>query len=756
MIESFKLKGVATYKPDGIEVNDLKKVNFFYGANGCGKTTATNYLTDTNVEKFNDCAVQWQGGQPLKTLVYNKAFRDKNFGGSDIAGVFTLGEATTEQVEQIRLKKAEYDIENTQLKGSKKVLKDKNEQLDTTVEEFTKKCWLLYQKYGSDFKEALRGSLKRELFKDKILTFSASQVDDEQVLTQQELLTKAETLLGERPEVYPELPLFDTESLMAFEQDDIWQTVIVGKSDVDIAAMINALGTHDWVNQGRKYIGDDENCPFCQQPTINDTFKAQLEDYFDTEFLNQTERVMAFGQAYAQKSKEIVSSIYQLIEREKTNPNSKLNLEAFAPYFHSLESSTRSNIIGFAEKAEKVSVKVEVAQTIEALTALKALIDTANGEIKKHNQLATDFDNETATFRAQVWQFLADEIKEDYKVYIKKVKGLEKAVASLGKNVNERDGKLTVLKNELAELSKSNTSVQPAVDEINRLLKAYGFLNFEIMPSQQIDNHYVIQRQDGTLALDTLSEGEVTFITFLYFVQLANGALTQDAVTENRVVVIDDPISSLDSNVLYIVSAIVKQLIKEVKSDSSIKQLLLFTHNVYFHKEASFQGGRSNGCNQTHFWILRKANNITTVQPYEQRNPIESSYELLWREIKEQGNNSCVTIQNTMRRILENYFKILGKFGDGNIESHFPNLQEQQVCRSLLYWINDGSHCLPDDLFIQSQDETVDIYLNVFRDVFKHSGHIAHYNMMMGIEEAQVEVVEEPPVEVEEEEGAAA
>lgn len=756
MIESFKLKGVATYKPDGIEVNDLKKINFFYGANGCGKTTATNYLTDTNVEKFNECAVQWQSGQPLKTLVYNKAFRDKNFGGSDIAGVFTLGEATTEQVEQIRLKKAEYDNENTQLKGSQKVLKDKSEQLDTTVEEFTKKCWLLYQKYGSDFKEALRGSLKRELFKDKILTFSASQVDDEQVLTHQELLTKADTLLGERPEVYPELLLFDTESLMAFEQDEIWQTVIVGKSDVDIAAMINALGTHDWVNQGRKYIEDDENCPFCQQPTINDAFKAQLEDYFDTEFLNQTERVMAFGQAYAQKSKEIVSSIYQLIEREKTNPNSKLNLEAFAPYFHSLESSTRSNIIGFSEKAEKVSVKVEVAQTIEALTALKTLIDAANDEIKKHNQLATDFDNETATFKAQVWQFLADEIKEDYKVYIKKVKGLEKAVASLGKNVNERDGKLAVLKSELAELSKSNTSVQPAVDEINRLLKAYGFLNFEIVPSQQIDNHYIIQRQDGTLALDTLSEGEVTFITFLYFVQLANGALTQDAVTENRVVVIDDPISSLDSNVLYIVSAIVKQLIKEVKDGSSIKQLLLFTHNVYFHKEASFQGGRSNGCNQTHFWILRKANNITTIQPYEQRNPIESSYELLWREIKEQGNNSCVTIQNTMRRILENYFKILGKFSDDDIEAQFENPQEQQVCRSLLYWINDGSHCLPDDLYIQSQNDTVDIYLKVFRDVFYYSKHIAHYNMMMGIEEAQVEVVKEPPVEVKEEEGAAA
>ena len=746
MIESFKLKGVATYKPDGIEVNNLKPINFFYGANGCGKTTATNYLTDASEEKFSDCAIQWTGGNSLKTVVYNKAFRDKNFGGSDIAGVFTLGEATTEQVEQIRSKKAEYDNEANQLSGAQKTLGERSGLLATTVDEFTEKCWLLYKKYGDDFKEALRGSLQKKLFKDKILTFSPSSSDAEAVLKHEILLAKAETLLGERPEVYPELPLFDSESLMRFEQDDIWQKVIVGKSDVDIAAMINALGTHDWVNQGRKYIGDDENCPFCQQPTIDDAFKAQLEGYFDTEFLIQTERVMAFGQAYAQKSKEIVSSLYQLVEQEKNNPNTKLNLEAFSPYLHALESSTRSNIIGFAEKSEKVSVKVEVVQTIEALTALKALIDTANDEIKKHNQLATGFDNETETFRAQVWQFLADEIKEDYKVYIKKVKGLEKAVASLGKNVAERNEKIAVLKSELSELSKNNTSAQPAVDEINKLLKAYGFLNFEIVPSAALDNHYVVQRQDGTLALDTLSEGEVTFITFLYFVQLANGGLTQDAVTENRVVVIDDPISSLDSNVLYIVSAIVKQLIKEVKAGSTIKQLLLFTHNVYFHKEASFQGGRSNGCNKTHFWILRKANNITSVQPYEQHNPIESSYELLWREIKEQGNNSCITIQNTMRRILENYFKILGKFSDDDIEAKFENLQEQQVCRSLLYWINDGSHCLPDDLFIQNQGDTVDLYLNVFKDVFRYSGHIAHYNMMMGIEEVQVEVVAEQGV----------
>ncbi|MDP2515604.1 AAA family ATPase [Photobacterium damselae subsp. piscicida] len=150
---------------------------------------------------------------------------------------------------------------------------------------------------------------------------------------------------------------------------------------------------------------------------------------------------------------------------------------------------------------------------------------------------------------------------------------------------------------------------------------------------------------------------------------------------------IDDPISSLDSNILFIVSTIIKNIINDVKDGSHIKQLLLFTHNVYFHKEASFQGGRSNGCNKTNYWILRKKNNITNIQAYGQNNPIESSYELLWKEISEPEKLSLTTIQNTMRRILENYFKILGRYSDNDIIEKFTNNEEKQMCKSLLYWI---------------------------------------------------------------------
>ena len=115
---------------------------------------------------------------------------------------------------------------------------------------------------------------------------------------------------------------------------------------------------------------------------------------------------------------------------------------------------------------------------------------------------------------------------------------------------------LDELDSEIIEAGRNITSVQPTVDEINRSLKSYGFTNFKIVPSPSQANAYQIQRMDGTLATNTLSEGEETFISFLYFLQFAKGSVDVAKVSNRKVLVLDDPICSLDSSVLYIVSSI--------------------------------------------------------------------------------------------------------------------------------------------------------------------------------------------------------
>ena len=88
-----------------------------------------------------------------------------------------------------------------------------------------------------------------------------------------------------------------------------------------------------------------------------------------------------------------------------------------------------------------------------------------------------------------------------------------------------------------------------------------------------------------------------------------------------------------------------------------------------------------------------------------------------------------------MRRIIEHYFKLLGKYKDETLLEKFSNPHERIIARSLLCWINDGSHSLPDDLFIESPEQTTNNYFVMFKQIFINAGQEEHYNMMMSVKE---------------------
>ena len=85
-----------------------------------------------------------------------------------------------------------------------------------------------------------------------------------------------------------------------------------------------------------------------------------------------------------------------------------------------------------------------------------------------------------------------------------------------------------------------------------------------------------------------------------------------------------------------------------------------------------------------------------------------------------------------MRRIIENYFGMLGSHKADAIEDQFESLEERMICKSLFAWMNDGSHSIPDDLYIDSYSESPDKYREVFRTVFEKTNNEEHYKMMMG------------------------
>jgi wobble nucleotide-excising tRNase len=225
------------------------------------------------------------------------------------------------------------------------------------------------------------------------------------------------------------------------------------------------------------------------------------------------------------------------------------------------------------------------------------------------------------------------ELKTDLITYKAKkeklIKEIESIKAQIESTISDKNAKEAEIKN----LEKETTSIQPTKNAINSLLSAYGFQGFSVAEAGGMC--YKLVRADGTDAKDTLSEGETAFITFLYFYNLLKGSDSESGMSVDRIAVFDDPVSSLDSDILFIVASLIKNIFDEVRNGNGhIKQVFVLTHNVYFHKEVTFNHNRKKkALSEETFWIVRKPGSISKIEKHDS-NPIKTSYELLWAEVR--------------------------------------------------------------------------------------------------------------------------
>ncbi|WRG03745.1 AAA family ATPase [Helicobacter pylori] len=735
-ISQISLKKVATFDENGASFKDLNSINFIYGANGSGKTTTSSFLknlAENGIEdKFASSKIVWYNNESLKIEVYNKQFKEEQFRNSQVKGIFTLGKKTNENLEKIESKKESINKENEKKIKNKESLKKITQEKEKEEKDFTDSCWeKLYKKFEEDFKETLEGLKRKEKFKEKILKeFENDKYNQSEIVGLEKLKEKIEIVFGENQ---TELALLecDLTDFDSIENHSIWEQKIVGSGGVAIADLIKKLSNEDWVAQGREYVKDNSICPFCQKETITEEFKKQLESYFDTSYQESTDTIKKMKEDYTNKTDEALERLNEVIKTEQN----KLDTENLKRIIETLRSKINANQQKMLDKGKEMSRSFKLDNTKNEIDAIKDLIKKANEQIANYNEMIKDIEKQKKSCKEQTWKFLINEFKSDIQEYNKKYCGLEKGINNLEKAIIENQEKIKKLENEIKELEKNMVSIKPIVNEINTLLKGYGFTNFSLACTED-EKFYRIQREDGQLVGETLSEGEVTFITFLYYYHLAKGSLKENDISKNKVLVIDDPISSLDSNILFIVSVLVKDLMKETMEEkTNIKQIIILTHNTYFYKEITLECDLKRYQGKYSFWIIKKDNNVSKIKDYKE-NPIKNSYELLWQEVKQakENNASWVSLQNVMRRIIEYYFRILGGFKhNDSLSECFEKIEEKQVCNSFISWFNDGSHGISDDLFVQSQDISIETYLKVFEKIFKETGHEAHYRMMMRI-----------------------
>jgi wobble nucleotide-excising tRNase len=727
MLSNIRIANLATYSASGETFDVLKSINFVFGANGAGKTTISRVIANPN--EYPGCNLVWQNNLNLETFVYNRDFVERNY-RPQLSGIFTLGRNEGDIFDRINAAKEQVENLQASIAGLQTTLgpddgtSGKRGELKKLRSEFEAKCWELKIRYDDVFKEAFAGYRNSQSrFCDKLL--SEFEGNNSALLGLDELTSKSATVFDKGLARIEKIPAIHFEKLLKIEVVTVLSKRVVGKEDVDVSRLVERLGNSDWVRQGLRYLDAGKECPFCQQNVAADLAR-RLNDYFDETFRGHLREIEEAAASYKEHGADVIQRLEAILEAS----NRYINSQQLRADIDRLSARVAANNLLLEKKRMEPSSLVALDSLDALAKSLAQLIDKANSDVDVHNVLVDNQSNERSALVGEIWKFLIQDGAVWIADFVRSRSALESAERGLTSGISAKVTQLSRARGDLAALERSITSVAPTVTAINQILTSFGFTGFTLRAAGDRDQFYEVVRDDGNPAIHSLSEGERGFVTFLYFYHLLRGSFSESGVTSDRIVVFDDPVSSMDSDVLFVVSSLIKKVLKEASEGTGqIKQVFVLTHNIYFHKEVSFdpKRDRTSRAHET-FWTVRKNGGQSKLERHT-NNPIKTSYELMWQEIRNPSRSNTV-IQNTMRRILESYFKILGNFDTDDIVGLFDG-QDQQICASLFSWVNDGSHNTLDDLFVSLDSGMIERYQTVFREIFVKSKHEAHYDMMM-------------------------
>ena len=738
-----------------VPIDELTFVNFFYGNNGAGKSSIAHAIAE-------DDGVVWADGKTADdydVLVYNQDFINDNFVNyGDLKGVFIFGEEDVEAKKKIAeltdQKKQKMDARQTALDEHKK----KTDGLASALTQFQDTCFSKTAEIRRRFDKCMDGKKQKKNFAEAVL--GETKPTDHDLAELERLYDVA---FDDSARAYTEFKKAAATTYGSLPGKDLLDRMIVSSSDTPFAKFMKALGdtASDWVRDGHTHYAGAAGgkCPYCQQK-LPQNFEDDIAATFDAQYQQDIRDLGQFQQVYKKETEEIV----RVLQANTDDVMSSVDLKAYREKLALLESNFEINRQRTAEKVKEPSKVISLEDTDTLLLEIGAMIDDINKLIRANNKVVAEKRSSKTKCKTEIMQYLAFQLAAEVKSYNDEVARLNNEIEAITKKGQSLKKEIGALTTQISELNKHNANTEAAIDSINKILRDSGFQGFSIRAKADEENVYEVVREDGTVA-ENLSEGERNFIAFLYFYHQVRGSMSSEELKE-KIVIIDDPVSSMDSTALFLVSAIVREMINVCRNNTEylnpkvpgdyIKQLFILTHNVYFHREITYQQVGFYNC--TSFYMIRKNDNISTIKlckrqskevPTEQENynPVQNSYAALWDELRD--IQSTIPCLNVMRRILEYYFlQLCGYEGSDlreivlekkenrdmfikQVEGEKPDMTDYQLASSLLAYINNPNG-ISDGLNYVEDCEDVEAYKRVFKMIFDALGQSQHYKMMTG------------------------
>ena len=723
MISKIVLNGVASYKKEAVLDTD-KKVNLLYGLNGTGKSTFSEFLYDRKGARFSQCSIEGLGENDA-VLVYSQKFvQDIFYEPEGIHGIFTLSKGNANAQKVIDIASAEVK-KLTEQKRKIEEEKTKNEQKYLgEIEEYKKQVWKIKTEYtGGDrvlefCLDGLKGN-KDTLFKHII---SLEKPEGELDYSVDDLKKAAQQLQGEAQS--RQLLSKVLINVGDIEQSELLSKVIVGNKNSSVASLIETLGNSDWVNTGIKYVhidGEKGVCPFCQQKTITQNFLEQINAYFDESYNRDKSQIEQMISRYDAEIKK-ATDFFNAIKDDSFLEKNKAEIESLSA---NLISVSEHNLNTLREKAKTPSIQVSLQPINEIIESINSIIENANNEITLYNQRIADKKGFKSKIKGNFWRLMRKEYNSVIELYAANKKVYEQSVENVQKELQTKTSEINTNTALIEENRKKTVNIDEAVENIKNGLIDIGITDFTIEKYSEEEALYRLKREDlDEDVFKTLSEGEKMVISFLYFIELCKGESTAEKASNNKIVVIDDPISSLSHIYVFNIGRLIhNEFLRTKKYD----QLFILTHSLYFFYELTNTNHEDRKKTQKLFRICKNIeSSYFENMKYED---IQNDYQAYWHIIKDEKQAPAL-IANCMRNVMEYFFNFVEKQDFAQVFQR-PELQENRYMAFNRY-MNRESHSKGQNIF-DIKEFNYDSFREAFKKVFETEGYIDHYNKMMGL-----------------------
>ncbi|WP_198534125.1 AAA family ATPase [Aquidulcibacter paucihalophilus] len=560
---------------------NFKQLNLLYGFNGSGKTTLTRIFS--SLEKGELCALLPAGGR----------FEIELYDGTLISNENNLGALK----QNIAVFNTDFVEDNFQWKvGSAKPVfyigKDQAETGKKLREAALKREPLETQKLAS---EQAKGKADRAFATFKTITgraigeaiadrnFNARNLDsefargdrDDSALLDEQGRKQLRTLILQDapPPKVTELGALDGFREFA-ERSRACLSETVG------TATLRELTDHPsmvgWVKAGQEYhrTNNLDDCLLCGNPFTPERMQAldaAIDDKFDR-IAAETAYLAARGrdlQAQITAARTTIPSRNDLAGDQSAYDAGAL---AYKAALSDLGKALSLYEDALARKAQAPNTAVDLAACPDPAEATRferacsEALSSINECIAIHNKAHDEFAQTQQDARSALLGHYLAEARDEYR-------RLESEAADADKQTTKDSDVFNKLVQQIEELSQQLRNHGPAAEAINALIKAYlRHGDIEIVAQ---DDGFQLRRHGHEIATN-LSEGEKTAITLCYFLSSLGSDGRQ---IKDLIVIVDDPISSLDSKALNYAFSVLKGHV------GAAKQLIILTHNVNFMNE---------------------------------------------------------------------------------------------------------------------------------------------------------------------------